>query len=75
MISVSLKEMLETLVECILNNKEFPNYYWKTTYDNSTYNYYQITEVDLLRNRFYVSNGDFSEFNWELEESRIFMEE
>lgn len=33
----------------------------------------EIIELDLLRGRFITDDGDFSEFEWELEESHIYM--
>ena len=68
---ITLKEMFETEVYNILNGYPINStYYWKDG-DNQ---YHEIVELDLLRGRFITNNGDFSEFEWELEESRIYME-
>ena len=67
---ITLKEMLEEMVQCILNNKFFPNYYWKDS-DNQ---YNIITEVDLMY-RIKTKNGDFTEFEWELIDSDLYKEE
>ena len=69
---ITLKEMLETEVNDILNNYQFGShtYFWK----NGEEKYREIVELDLFRGRFITDDGDFSEFSWELEESNIYME-
>lgn len=37
--------------------------------------YSEIVTLDLFRGRFTTDNGDFSEFEWELKESHIYIEE
>lgn len=69
MINISLKEMLEELVKSILNQEQAPTYYYKRE-DG----YIEITEVDLMYGRFRTIDGDFSEFEWELENSSIYKE-
>ena len=70
---VTLKEMLETEVADLLAG--YPDgsksYYWK----NGEGEYHEITELDLFRGRFVTEDGDFSEFNWEIKESRIYVED
>ena len=70
---LTLKEMLETEVADLLAG--YPNggktYYWK----NGENQYHEIVELDLLRGRFITDDGDFSEFEWEIKESRIYMED
>lgn len=68
---IILKEMLETEVNDILNSYKFGShtYYW----ENGEGQYHEIIELDLLRGRFITDDGDFSEFEWELEESHIYM--
>lgn len=68
---VTLKEMLENIVNCILNKTEIPRYFYKNGYDE----YDEILEVDLLRGRFVTAENDFSEYEWELEKSHIYVEE
>lgn len=72
MTHITLQIMLETEVKNILNNynSEIHTYYWK----NGDNEYHKIVEIDLLRGRFITGDGDFSEFEWEIEESRIYME-
>ncbi len=69
--NITLEEMLKTEVSDILNS--YPTgghiYYYK----NDEGEYHEIVELDLLRGRFITSDGDFSEFEWELEESHIYM--
>lgn len=67
---ISLEEMFEILTNCILNKVEQPSFYFK-----NQYGYQEITEVDLMRGRFITANDDFSEFEWELSESNIYVEE
>lgn len=69
---ITLKEMLEELTECILTKKEILNYYWKTEYEEGKPLYLPIIEVDLMDTRFKTDNEDFSEYEWELEKSRIY---
>ena len=65
--NITLKEMLEEMVNCILNNKELNNYYWK----DGEKKYHLITQVDLMY-RIITDNDDFTEFEWELEKSNIY---
>lgn len=64
---ITLKKMLEEIVQSILNKKEIKDYYWK----DGEGEYRRITEIDLLR-RITTINDDFTEFEWELEESRLY---
>lgn len=68
---ITLKELLETEVNDILNNPSGGHIYF---YKNGEGQYHEIIELDLLRGRFITDDGDFSEFEWELEESHIYME-
>lgn len=70
---ISLEEMLKTEVNGILTNYKdgSTDYYYK----NGENEFHLITELDLLRGRFYTEDGDFSEFEWELEESHIYIKE
>lgn len=70
MLKITLKQMLEEMVNCILNKEEFKNYYWKDGENNC----HLITEVDLMY-RIRTDNDDFTEFEWELEKSRLYKEE
>lgn len=74
--NITLKEMFNILVDCILTQKEeYPTFYYKRQNWNTDNNeYIEISEVDLLCGRFNTIDDDFSEFEWELEESNIYME-
>ena len=74
---VTLKEMFDILTDCILKSKEeYPTFYYRRE-NKYTGNkeYIEITEIDLLYGRFNTVDGDFSEYNWEIENSNIYMEE
>ena len=70
---ITLKEMLETEVYNILNN--YPTGGCTYFYKNCEGEYHEIIELDLLSGRLITDDGDFSEFEWELEESHIYMED
>ena len=67
---ITLKEMFNILSDCILNNKEQPHFYYKRENE-----YILIREVDLMDSRLRTIDGDFTEYEWELEESRLYKEE
>lgn len=69
---ITLKTMLETEIKDLLDrySNGFHKYFWK----NGDGQYKEIVEMDLLRGRFVTEDGDFSEFEWEINESRIYME-
>lgn len=75
--NISLKEMFDILIDCIMNKKEqYPTFYYKReNFNTGNPEFIEITEVDLLYGRFNTIDGDFSEFEWELENSNIYMEE
>lgn len=66
---ITLKEMLEEIIQCILGQKEKSNYYYR----DGEGNYKLITEVDLFY-RITTEDRDFTEFEWELEESNLYKE-
>ena len=66
---ITLKEMFNILIDCILNNKEQPFFYYKRENE-----YILIQEVDLMDSRLRTIDGDFTEYEWELEESRLYKE-
>lgn len=73
---ITLKEMLDALVDCIINKKEYPIFYYKKqNYYTGNDEFIEITEVDLMYGRFKTVDGDFSEFDWEIEKSNIYMRE
>lgn len=73
--NVSLQYMLNTLVNCILNKTKPPIFYYRRKYDEIQEELVEITQVDLLDSRFKTIDDDFSEFEWELVKSNIFMRE
>ena len=74
--NISLKEMFDTLIDCILNNREeYPKFYYRREWEEGHPEYVEITEVDLLYGRFKTIDDDFSEFEWELEKSNIYVKE
>lgn len=75
--NISLKEMFDILINCILNKKEkYPTFYYKReNFNTGNPEFIEITEVDLLYGRFNTIDGDFSEFEWELENSNIYIKE
>lgn len=62
--------MIAEMLESIINGICYPTYYWKSETDG----YVEIVECDLLRGRIVMADGDFSEFDWEMKESRIYRE-
>ena len=71
--NITLKEMLEDLVKWVLGEEY--KYGGEFYYRNGEGDYFEITEVDLMRSRFKIENDDFSEYNWELKESNIYVRE
>lgn len=69
---ITFEEMIKTELNDILSNYSSIHTYY---YRNGENEYHEIIELDLLRGRFITDDGDFSEFEWELEESHIYMEE
>ena len=71
--NITLEEMLNMEVQDLLNG--YPSggltYYFRD--DDGVYS--EIITLDLLRGRFTTDNGDFSEFEWELKESHIYIDE
>lgn len=71
--NITLKEMLEDLVKWVLG--EECKYGGEFYYRNGDGGFFEITEVDLMRSRFEIEDNDFSEYDWELEESNIYIKE
>lgn len=70
---ITFEEMVKTELDDILNN--YSSGVKKYFYKNAEGEYHEIIQLDLLSCRFKTDDGDFSEFEWELEESHIYMEE
>ena len=66
---ITLIEMLEECLHCIMNGFEIPKYYWK----NGEGQYQLITQIDLL-DRIKTLDDDFTEYEWEIKESRLYRE-
>ena len=62
--------MFNILIDCILNNREQPFFYYKRENE-----YVLIQEVDLMDSRLRTIDGDFTEYEWELEESNLYKED
>lgn len=75
--NISLKEMFDILIDCIMSKKqEFPTFYYKrNNYNTGNEEFIEITEVDLLYGRFKTVDDDFSEFDWQIDKSSIYMKE
>ena len=72
--NITLKEMFDICIDCILNNKEKPTFYYETEYEIGKFNYQEIMEIDLLDSRFKTID-DFSEYEWEIAKSNIYIKE
>lgn len=70
MVNIRFVDMITEIVMFLRIGVRYPTYYWK-----SEDGYVEIVECDLLRGRIVMADGDFSEFEWEIEESRIYREE
>ncbi len=70
---ISLRLMLELMTEDAttipINYDNQYKFYWM----DGDGELHEIVECDLLRGRFITDNQDFSEFEWELEDSHIYM--
>ena len=66
---VSLEYMLNSIVNEIIHGGPSEDFYW---YHEDT-GFHEIVECDLYRGRFITDDGDFSEFEWEKKESRIYI--
>lgn len=75
MINIKLEEMFKILIYYILRKKPPPTFYYKREYEKGHPEYIEIIEVDLLDSRFKTIDDDFSEFEWEIEKSNIYIEE
>lgn len=71
--NITLKEMFEDLVKWQLY--EGNEYGGEFYYRNGEGGFFEITEVDLMRSRFKTEDDDFSEYDWELEKSNIYVKE
>ena len=66
--NISLKEMFDMLIDCIINKKDYLTFYYKRENE-----FIELKEVDLLDSRFRTIDDDFSEYEWELEKSNIYV--
>lgn len=75
--NITLKEMFNIIIKCILSqNTEIPCFYYKreNIYTGND-EFIEITEIDLLKTCFYTFDRDFFEYNWEIENSNIYINE
>lgn len=68
--NVSFKDFIDILVDCIMECKEMPKFYLDTGE-----RFEEITQVDLMYGRLETIDDNYSEYSWEIEESRIYMRE
>lgn len=73
--NITLEEMLNMLIQHIINKKEIPTFYYRREYDEFKEDFIEINEIDLLDSRFRTIDDDFSEYDWELEKSNIYIRE
>lgn len=73
--NITLEEMLNMLIQHIINKKEIPTFYYRREYDEFKEDFIGIKEIDLLDSRFRTIDDDFSEYDWELQESNIYIRE
>lgn len=70
LINITIDDMISEMLECIRNGTCYHTYYLKN--EDS---YSEIVECDLFRGRVVAADGDYSEFDWEMEEdSHIYRE-
>lgn len=73
-INITLEELFSILSDCVINNKEIPDFYYeRQNWYNGFRELVRITEVDLMSGRFKTIDNDFSEYDWEKEKSHIYM--
>ena len=65
--------MFEDLVKWQLS--EDNEYGGEFYYQDGDGNFDEITQVDLMDSRFKTNDDDFSEYDWELEKSNIYVKE
>ena len=75
MVNITLEKMLNILVDCVLNTKDRPTFYYRREWEKGYPEYIEIRDIDLLDTRFRTWDNDFSEYKWELEKSNIYMED
>lgn len=71
--NITFEEMLNMEVQDLLHG--YPSGGYTYYYKDGDVVYHEIVELDLLRGRFVTDDGDFSEFEWELKESHIYIDE
>ena len=71
--NITFEEMLNMEVQDLLHG--YPSGGYTYYYKDGDGGDHEIVELDLLRGRFVTDDGDFSEFEWELKESHIYIDE
>ena len=73
---VTVQQMLEELTEALVTQKESKTYYWeRENFNTGNLEMVEITEVDLLRDRFKTIDDDFNYYEYELQDSHIYRKE
>lgn len=74
--NITLEQMIKELMESLIKQEEPKTYYWKRlNYQTEKPEYIEITQVDLLWDRFKTIDDDFNYYEYELKESNIYREE
>ena len=68
LVNIPFDDMIAEMLGCIKNGTCYHKYYWKTENDE----YVEVVECDLFRGRIIMENDDFSEFDWEMNDSYIY---
>ena len=68
--NITLDDMISEMLDCIRKGTCYYTYYWY----HEDKGYIEIVECDLFRGRIVMADGDFSEFDWEMEDSHIYRE-
>lgn len=68
--------MCEELLDDLINQKSPKTYYYKRqNWNTGKDEFIEITEVDLLRDRFKTVDDDFNYYEYELQNSHIYRKE
>lgn len=74
--NITLEQMIKELMESLIKQEEPKTYYWKRLNPlTEKPEYTEITQVDLMWDRFKTIDDDFNYYEYELKESNIYREE
>ena len=71
---ITLQEMFNILIDCIMNDKEKPTFYYEREWEFNQYDYPKIIKMDLLDGGFRTEYGDYIQF-WELKKNGVLIKE